>query len=170
MSKQNSQIASRLTTESPLDWEYYCPNCDRGFNADMAYQIVLANDTEAELMCTWCKHTSTYEAPAPKAVKRPPAIVNDTIVTNDEERTTARLFFEGGAWLQYREASDGWVHEEMFNADGEQIESFTPDFEVEDCDPATAYLHRTKTRYKKLTVRGLRIQHPHIAAVLLDGH
>lgn len=58
----------------------------------------------------------------------------------------------------------------MFNDDGERIESFTPDIDREDVTPATAYLQRLKLRYETYTARGLRIQHPHIAAVLLDGN
>lgn len=167
----NEQIpASTPTEDSPIDWPYICTNCNHGFDATMAHQIAIVDDTEAELMCSWCKHTATYDPPAPEKIERPPGIVDHVIVTNDDDLTTARLFFAGGAWLQYREDSDGWVYEEMVNADGKQIESFKPEFERDDCDPATAYLQRIKSRYETLTVRGLRRQFPHIAAVLLDGH
>lgn len=167
----NEQSSTSMPTEdSPIDWPYVCPNCERGFDASMARQIAIVSDTEAELMCSWCRHTATYDAPDAEKIERPPGIVDHAIVTTDHDLTTARLFFEGGAWLQYREDADDWVYEEMFNADGEQIESFKPEFEVENCDPATAYLHRMKTRYERLTVRGLQRQFPHIYAVLIDGH
>ncbi len=162
--------ASTPTEDSPIDWPYVCTNCNHGFDATMAHQIDVVNETEAELMCSWCKQTDTYAPPDAEEIERPPGIVDHAIVTTDNGLTTARLFFEGGAWLQYREAPDGWVYEEMFNAEGDQIESFTPDFEMEDCDPATAYLQRIRAYYERYTERGLRRQHPHIAAVLLDGH
>lgn len=166
MSEQKSQPA----TESHIDWEYTCPHCSRGFDTSMANQITIVDDTEAELMCSWCKRTDTYDPPVLEEIERPPSIVDYTVVTNEQELTTARVFFEGGAWLQYRETPDGWVYEEMFNVDGEEIESFTPDFDCDDVDPATAYLQRLTLEYEKYTKRGLRIQQPHIAAVLLDGH
>lgn len=167
----NDEISSSTPKEnSPIEWPYTCPNCERGFDAKMAHQIVIVSDTEAELMCWWCRHTATYDPPAPEEIERPPTIVTHSIVMNDHGLTTARLFFEGGAWLQYREVPDDKVYEEIVNSDGEQIESFIPEFERDDCDPATAYHERTKAQYEKYTVRGLRIQQPHIAAVLLDGH
>ncbi len=162
--------ASTPTENSPIEWPYVCPNCNHGFDATMAHQIDVVNETEAELMCSWCKQTDIYDAPDAEEIERPPGIVDHVIVTTDDDLTTARLFFEGGAWLQYREDSDSWVYEEMFNSNGEQIESFKPEFDRDDCAPATAYLQRIKTRYETLTVRGLRRQFPHIAAVLLDGH
>lgn len=158
---------STQKSSSNIDWEYICTNCRRGFNASMAHQITIVDEDEAELMCSWCKHTGVYQKPTTEVIERPPAIVGHTIVDQGE---TARVFFEGGAWLQYRKASDGWVYEEMFNAEGAEIASFKAEFEKEACDSPQTYLHRMMEQYDKYTVRGLGIQQPHIAAVLIQGH
>lgn len=171
---------STQRSSSNIDWEYTCTNCRRGFNASMAHQITVVNENEAELMCSWCKHTDTYHAPVSEVIERPPAIVGHTILEDKTEQdstgsqtqsgeglSTARVFFEGGAWLQYRKASDGWVYEEMFDVGGEKIASFKAEFEKEACDSPQEYLHRMMEQYDKYTVRGLGIQLPHIAAVLL---
>lgn len=77
------------------------------------------------------------------------------------------MFFEGGAWLQFRETPDGRVHEEMFDADGEEIQSFNAEIEHDDgdltelYDPPEAYLRSAVEQYEKYTVRGIRIRKPH---------
>lgn len=158
MSNQNQSPTENL--------EYTCTNCNRGFNASMAHQIVILNENEAELMCSWCKHTDIYQPPDDDEIERPPAIVNHTVGQDSEGHPIARLFFEGGAWLQYRKAPDKWVYEEMFTADGEKEVSYKAEFEREDCDTPREYLQRELDRYEKYTVRGLGIQRTHIAAIL----
>ncbi len=124
----------------------------------------------------WVQHTHR-SAPyhPPEEIERPPAIVGTSITTTDGS-TTARMFFEGGAWLQYRQTPDGCVREEMFDADGEKIESFNAEIEHEGrdlaelYDPPEAYLHSAVEQYEKYTVRGIRIRKPHIHAALVDGH
>lgn len=161
-----SETISTPTETSQIDWTYICTNCQRGFDASMAHQIAIVSDTEAELMCTWCKHIDTYEPPVAEEIERPPAIVTHTVGTDSEGHSIARLFFEGGAWLQYRKAPDEWVYEEMFTPAGEKAASYKAEFEREDCGPPREYLHRELDRYEKYTVRGLGIQRTHIAAIL----
>lgn len=154
-------------------WEYNCEHCSRDFSGDMAHQIVVRGPHEADIMCPWCRHIAPYHAP--EEVERPPAMVGTSIVTSGGQ-TTARMFFEGGAWLQYSETNDGRVREEMFNVDGEQIESFNAEIEHDDCDRSELYdspeeyLQRAVDRYEKYTIKGLEIQRPHIAAVLINDH
>lgn len=163
---------SQPTTDR-IDWEYTCTNCRRGFNPEMAHQIVIVNETEAELMCSWCKHVDTYHQPSTDEVERPPAIVGQTLQKDAEERFTARIFFEGGAWLQYRETTEGRVCEEVFTADGDRTTSFNAEIEYDGCDIAQLYdspkeyCRRAIKQYEKFTVRGLRIQKPHVGAVLV---
>lgn len=161
---------STQKSSSEIDWEYVCTNCRRGFNASMAHQIDLVNETEAELMCSWCKHADTYESPDEDEIDRPPAIVSHMIGKDSEGYPIARLFFEGGAWLQYREAPDEWVYEEMFTAEGERVASFKAEFERQDCHTPREYIHRELDRYEKYTLRGLGIQRSHIAAVLVNDY
>lgn len=130
----NKQLpASTPTEESPIDWPYVCRDCGHGFDASMARQIDIVSDTEAEIMCSWCRHTATYDPPESDDIERPPEIVDHTVFT-DDGLTTARLFFEGGAWLQYRRASDEWVYEELFTADGAEVASSKAEFERDDCE------------------------------------
>ncbi|RRJ33477.1 hypothetical protein [Halocatena pleomorpha] len=112
----------------------------------------------------------TYRPPDESEIERPPAIVNHTIENDSDGLTIARLFFEGGAWLQYRKAADEWVYEEMFTADGEEVASFETEFDRNDCNTPEEYLSREIGRYDKYTVRGLGIQRPHIATVLIEGY
>lgn len=122
-------------------------------------------------MCPWCQQTATYRPP--ERIERPPAVVG-TATTTTDDHTIARLFFEGGAWLQYRETSDGRIREETFTADGELIESSNAETESEDCDlaelydPPEEYLRRAVERYETYTPRGLRIHQPHVATTLLE--
>lgn len=163
----NKQLpASTPTEESPIDWPYVCRDCGHGFDASMARQIDIVSDTEAEIMCSWCRHTATYDPPESDDIERPPEIVDHTVFT-DDGLTTARLFFEGGAWLQYRRASDEWVYEELFTADGAEVASSKAEFERDDCETPRQYLHREMDRYEKYTVRGLAIHRQHIADLLL---
>lgn len=159
---------STQKSSSEIDWEYVCTNCHRGFNASMAHQIHVVDETKAELMCSWCKHTDTYGPPDLEEIERPPAIVGHVVGTDGGGYPIARLFFEGGAWLQYRKASDGWVYEEMFTAEGESVASFKAEFERDDCDTPQEYVHREIDRYRKYTARGLGIQRSHIATILID--
>ncbi|UPM43093.1 hypothetical protein [Halocatena salina] len=170
MKQANERARPIQKASSEIDWEYTCTNCSRGFNASMAHQIVILNESEAEVMCSWCKHTDTYWAPNEEEVERPPAIVNYTVGKDSEGRPIARLFFESGAWLQYRKAADEWVYEEMFTAEGDEVASFKVEFDQDDCDTPREYLQREVERYDKYTVRGLGIQRPHIATVLIEGY
>lgn len=169
----SSNNPSQPVSESHIDWEYTCSNCRRGFNASMAHQIVLIDETEAELMCPWCKHAGIYDPPDIGDIERPPAIVSHTIGTDEQGHSTARVFFDGGAWLQYRETPEGRVREEVFTTDGDLIESGKAEIEYDDCEPAAlydlpkSYLSRFISQYQKFTVRGLRIQRPDIAVVLV---
>lgn len=170
MTQTNKRAMSTQNTTSEIDWEYTCTNCGRGFNASMAHQIDILNESEAELMCSWCKHTDTYGSPGKDEIERPSAIVNHTVRKDSEGRPVARAFFEGGAWLQYRRADDEWVYEEMFAADGDEVASFKAEFDRNDCVTPREYLRREINRYDKYTVRGLGIQRPHIAVVLVEGY
>lgn len=168
--QSNKRAMSTQKSSSEIDWEYVCTNCRRGFDASMAHQIDLLNETEAELMCSWCKHADTYEPPVADEIERPPAVVNHVTGEDSEGHPIARLFFEGGAWLQYRKAPDEWVYEEMFTTAGEKVASFKAEFERDDCNAPREYIHRERERYEKYTVRGVGIQRPHIAAVLIDDY
>lgn len=170
MKQTNKRAMSTQKTSSGIDWEYICTNCSRGFNASMAHQIAILNESEAELMCSWCKHTDNYSSPDAEEIERPTAIVNHTVGNDSEGQPIARVFFEGGAWLQYRKATDGWVYEEMFTADGDEVASFKAEFDRDDCDSPSEYLRREIDRYDKYTVRGLGIQRPHIAVVLIEDY
>ncbi len=167
-------MSSRLETTStpkstsPIDWEYICTHCRRGFNTSMAHQITMVDDTAAELMCSWCKHTDIYEPPNMEDIERPPALVSHTVRHDSEGEALARGFFEGGAWLQYREAPDGWVYEEMFTPAGENVASFKAESERDDCNTPREYIRREMDRYETYTVRGVEVQRPHIAGVLHD--
>lgn len=132
----------------------------------MAYEINIVDETDAELVCPWCRHTAIYVLPEIDDIERPPAIVDYTIVADDQGLTTAWLYFEGGAWLQYRRAPDEWVYEELFTADGKEVASFNTEFERDDCETPRTYLHREMDRYEAYTVGGLTIQWPHIADLL----
>lgn len=165
---------SMPTDDSPMNLEYNCESCPRDFEAKMAHKIEVHNEKEADIMCPWCKTTASYHPP--DEINRPPAIVDSSTKTEDG-CTVARMFFEGGSWLQYRETAEGRVREEMFNEDGKQIESFNAEIEHEDFgpiselyDPPEAYLRSAVKQYEEYTVRGIRIQKPHIYAVLINGH
>lgn len=167
---------SMPTDDSPMELEYTCKKCSRAFETRMAHKIEVHNEEEADIMCPWCKTTRTYHSPDPDEINRPPAVVNTSTKVEDG-CTTARMFFEGGAWLQYRETPEGRVREEMFNPDGDEIESFNAEIEHEDSepvselyDPPEAYLRSAVEQYRKYTVRGIRIQKSHIHAVLINGH
>lgn len=151
------------------DRQVQCSHCDRGFDPQQAHRIRVHEST-AEYTCPWCKRTVSADPPL-ETIERPPAIVNRSCTTDEQESTAARparLFFEGGAWLQFRETEDGWIREEMFDADGEMIESFIPELDREEYDSPVGYLQQVADRYPTYTKTGLRVQRPHIATVLLD--
>lgn len=158
---------TQLGGENQTNRRVQCSHCDRGFSPQQAHRISISEAT-AEYTCPWCKQTISAEPPL-EMIERPPAIVSQSCTTDDAELLTARLFFEGGAWLQFRETEAGWVREEMFTPDGEESESFATEFDRDDCDHPVDYLHEEANRYATYTKAGLRIQRPHIAAVLLDG-
>lgn len=157
----------QIGTESQEDRRVQCTHCDRGFNPQQAHRITVYEST-AEYTCPWCKRTVSADPPV-EMIERPPAIVSQSCTTDAQELSIARLFFEGGAWLQFRETETEWVREEMFNSEGEEIESFATEFDQEDCDHPIEYLHQEANQYVTYTKAGLRTQRPHIAAVLLDG-
>ncbi|RRJ33143.1 hypothetical protein [Halocatena pleomorpha] len=142
-----------------------CHHCDRGFDPQQAYRIIV-HESMADYTCPWCQQTVSADPPL-GVIERPPSIVNTSCTIDDDGLHTARLFFEGGAWLQFRETDNGWVREEMFTPTGEEYESFATEFDREDCDPPVDYLNEEANRYTTYTKAGLRIQRPHIAAVLL---
>lgn len=155
-----------METDSRTDHRV-CTSCDREFSPQQAHRVRVQEST-AEFTCPWCKQMVTADPPT-ELIERPPAIVGHTSTTDEQGLPTARLFFEGGAWLQFREVEEGWVREEMFNADGEEIESFAAEFDRGECDTPAAYLREEANRYPTYTKAGLRVQRPHIAAVLLHG-
>ncbi|WP_330630286.1 hypothetical protein [Halocatena halophila] len=151
--------------EGHTERDRHCTNCDRGFVPQQAHRIE-RQETTATYTCPWCKQTVVADPPR-EPVERPPSIVTHSIVTDEDGHSIARLFFEGGSWLQFSETGDGWVREEMFDADGVKIESFAADFNRDACDTPEAYLHQEIVRYDTYTVAGLKIQRPHVATVLL---
>ncbi|UPM41790.1 hypothetical protein [Halocatena salina] len=157
----------QLGGENYGDRRVQCPHCDRGFDPQQAYRITVHEST-ADYTCPWCQQTVSADPPL-GMIERPPGIVSKSCTTDDAGLLTARLFFEGGAWLQFRETDDGWVREEMFTPEGKEYESFATEFDREKCEHPTDYLHEEANRYVTYTKAGLRIQRPHIAAVLLDG-
>lgn len=153
----------QIGAESQGDRRVQCSHCDRGFGPQQAHRIRIHEST-AEYTCPWCERTVSADPPV--AFERPPAIVNRSCTTGEQGLTTARLFFEGGAWLQFRETEEEQIHEEMFDPDGKEIESFGAD--REGCNTPIDHLHQEANRYITYTKTGLGVQRPHIAAVLLD--
>lgn len=154
------------TVDSRTVNQITCPSCEHSFPAHRAPRINYRGGEDAEYTCPECATQSTHQPPE-TYIERPPTIVDHSLQTDEEGLRTARLFFEGGAWLQFRQAPRGWVREEMFDEQGHETASLKAEIRKDACRLPTDYLIREVQRYPTYTTTGLRIQRPHIAAVLL---
>lgn len=156
-----------MRTTSETEQQLRCEGCDQEFSPKQVLHISVRGPHTATYACPRCQ---TYVTGAPPDdIDRPPAIVGWARKTDGEGLVTAQAFFEGGAVLQFRDGSDGWVYEEVFESDGELYESALVERDRTKCEAPTEYLARMRKRYPTYTTTGLRIQRPHIAAVLLHA-
>lgn len=159
--------SDKNSTDRGTDQELHCEHCDRRFGPKQALRIRVRGPHSAGFSCPRCKRL--VWGTTPDDINRPPPIVGNARKI-DDELVTARAFFRGGAYLQFRETPKGWVREEMFNEDSDEIESFPVELDRDNCDPPMEYLDRELKRYPTYTITGLRLERPHIAAVLIHGH
>ncbi|RRJ29938.1 paraquat-inducible protein A [Halocatena pleomorpha] len=99
-------------TEGHTTHQISCPDCDRTFPAHRAPYIDYRGEEIAEYTCPGCRDTIIHHPPE-QYIERPPAIVDHTILTDETDQPIARVFFEDGAWLQYRATDRRWVREEL---------------------------------------------------------
>ncbi|MFC7188410.1 hypothetical protein ACFQL7_20775 [Halocatena marina] len=146
-----------------------CSNCNRTFTTAQAFQVEIKESGTA-CMCPQCKKISAAPFPTHK-IDRPPQIDKTEHECNMLGLRTAKIFFEGGGRLEFKDTVRGWVKEEMYDTSFENdecIDSFRVELRKEACRAPKDYLKDFEESWPKYTVLGARIEQPHIAAGILN--
>ncbi|WP_330633673.1 hypothetical protein [Halocatena halophila] len=145
--------------------ELVCPNCEHRFELGEALRIRCRGPQTTEISCRRCRHMISRSI-SPDRIDRPPQPKGRSFVTDKDGHKVGRLLFSDSVWYQFRETPDGIVEEVV--KDGETKESIPAQRLGLPIDSIEDEIQNEERRLENLTVAGLRLQRPALAAQLLE--
>ncbi len=145
--------------------ELVCPNCEHQFELGEALRIRCRGPQTTEVSCRRCRYMISKSI-RHDLIDRPPQPKGRSFVTDQDGHMVGRLLFNGDVWYQFRETPDGIVEEVV--KDGETKESIPAQRLGLPIDSIEEEIRNEEQRIQNLTVAGLRLQRPALAAQLLE--
>jgi hypothetical protein len=146
-----------------------CDNCDGEYTLSEALDISISGPETAQYVCPKCLR-GTDDLPPKQPIGEGLPGIDHIEYTQENEETIAACGFVNNAQLRFRETANGWIRQEVFDAETETAyESLVVGrIDVDDGRTACHCLIQKLAEYDTYTASGLRRHCPTIAAVVLD--